>query len=65
MKINSETISLMNVGRVARVCGVSVRTVKRWIKGRQIPAFKIGSAWMIDKSDLDSWLTSKRVDVKE
>jgi excisionase family DNA binding protein len=41
---------------IARLMGVSLRTVRRWIGGRVLPSVKVGGAWLVAKAALDRLL---------
>jgi excisionase family DNA binding protein len=46
---------------VSELLQISVQTVRRWIKDKELPAYKIGPrVWRIRKSDLDVWLEQQR-----
>ena len=46
---------------VSDLLQVSVQTVRRWIKGEELPAYKVGPRmWRIRKVDLDIWLEQQR-----
>jgi excisionase family DNA binding protein len=37
-----------------------VYTVRRWIKQGELPAYKVGRLWRIEKGDLNHWLDQQR-----
>jgi excisionase family DNA binding protein len=41
---------------VSDLLRVSVYSVRRWIKAGELPAYKVGRMWRIDKAELDAWL---------
>ena len=46
---------------VSDLLQVSVQTVRRWIKGASLPAYKVGPRmWRIRTVDLDEWLEQQR-----
>ena len=46
-----------SVGTVARQCGVSNSTVRRWIAGGELPAFRLpGGHYRIDRDNFDRFL---------
>jgi excisionase family DNA binding protein len=45
---------------VSDLLQVSVYTVRRWIKQGELPAYKVGRLWRIDKVDLSNWLDQQR-----
>lgn len=46
---------------VSSLLQVSVYTVRRWIKDGELPAYKVGRLWRIDKVELDRWLRRQRL----
>ena len=47
---------LLSVAAVARHCGVSNKTVYRWIDRGELPALKLGGLLRVDPSDLEFFL---------
>lgn len=48
----------LSVGLVAKHCGVSNTTVLRWIKGGQLPAFRLpGGHFRVASRDFDKFIT--------
>jgi excisionase family DNA binding protein len=45
---------------VATLLRVSTQTVRRWITGGELPAYKVGRAWRIKEIDLAMWLNGHR-----
>ena len=45
---------------VSDLLQVSVYTVRRWIKQGELPAYKVGRLWRINKNDLNRWLSRQR-----
>ena len=41
---------------IARLTGMSVRTVRRWIKAELLPSVKVGGARLVAKADLQKAL---------
>jgi excisionase family DNA binding protein len=56
---------------IARLTGLSIRTVRRWIAGEIIPSTKLGGARLVAKGDLDRlfstpvWPTEETHDSKQ
>ena len=48
--------TLLNVGQVAVMMGVSVATVRRWVLSRYIPYRKIGKAVRFSLPEIREWL---------
>jgi excisionase family DNA binding protein len=55
----------LSVEEAAPQLGVSRFTVRRWVKLRQIPFFKIGRRVVFDQKDIDSMLKRSRVEPNE
>lgn len=51
-----EKLACMN--DIAEHFGVTTETVRNWIKGRELPAMKIGGRWRFDWADIESWENS-------
>lgn len=49
--------------RVAKILDVKTITIRRWIQSGKLIAYKIGKELRIKKSDLDSFLNSRRVKI--
>lgn len=45
---------------VSNLLQVSVFTVRSWIKQGELPAYKVGRLWRIERSDLNRWLSQQR-----
>jgi len=55
---------LYDVEDVARLLGVSIRTVRYWIQTKQLRASKLGKRWKIDHDDLADFVNSRQ-NIKE
>ena len=49
--------------RTAKILDVKTITIRRWIQSGKLIAYKIGKELRIKKSDLDSFLNSRRVKI--
>jgi excisionase family DNA binding protein len=47
---------LLTINDVAALCQVSSKTVRRWIKTRELTAAKLGAQWRIRPRDLDLFI---------
>ncbi len=52
---------LMDIPDTARICGVSEKTIRRWISGGELPAAKLGNQWRIRPKDLDDFIRDRLV----
>lgn len=53
---------LADMHEIAAHFGVTTETVRNWIKGRKLPAMKIGGRWRFDWTDIERWESSHAVD---
>jgi len=49
--------TVMTLDEVALFLHVHPSTVYRLLKGRSIPAFKVGSDWRFNKESIERWIT--------
>jgi excisionase family DNA binding protein len=47
----------LRAGEIARLTGMSIRTVRRWIADEIIPSVKLGGARLVAKAELAGLLT--------
>jgi len=47
---------LLTIDDVAALCRVSSKTVRRWIKNRELTAAQLGAQWRIRPRDLDLFI---------
>lgn len=52
---------LLDIPAVAAVCGVSEKTIRRWIQAAELPAAKLGNQWRIRPRDLDDFVRDRLV----
>ena len=55
-----EDLRFFTTAQVAEMVGVSTRTVRRWIKNRQVVAHHIGATVRIAESDLKVFFSQHR-----
>jgi excisionase family DNA binding protein len=53
--------TLLNVGQVAEMLGLSVATVRKWVLARYIPYRKMGRAVRFSAREIQDWAKSKSV----
>ena len=49
-------LELLTIEDVAALCRVSSKTVRRWIKTRELTAAKLGAQWRIRPRDVDLFI---------
>lgn len=56
------TDNYININIAAKFLGVSVVTLRGWIKKyNDIPVHKIGEFWKFERSELDEWVKSGKI----
>jgi|ETN01SMinimDraft_1059929.scaffolds.fasta_scaffold833842_2 excisionase family DNA binding protein len=50
---------LLTIDDVAALCRVSSKTVRRWIKARELTAAQLGNQWRIRPRDLDLFVRER------
>lgn len=50
---------LMTVAETCRYLKITPRTLYRYLRNRQIPAFKLGKEWRFVRSDLEQWIRDR------
>lgn len=43
---------------IAEHLGVTIETVRKWIKAETIPCSRVGKLWKFKKSEVDAWVKS-------
>jgi excisionase family DNA binding protein len=55
----------VRAGEIARLTGMSVRTVRRWIKNQVLPSIKLGGARLVATADLEHVLSPSHDTLQE
>ena len=50
---------LMTAEETCRYLKITPRTLYRYLRTRQIPAFKLGKEWRFVRSDLEQWIRNR------
>ena len=50
---------LLTIDDVAALCRVASKTVRRWIKARELTAAQLGNQWRIRPRDLDLFVRER------
>jgi excisionase family DNA binding protein len=53
--------ALLDIPSAARICGVSEKTIRRWIAAGEMPAAKLGSQWRIRPRDLEDFVRDRLI----
>ena len=53
-------LSFYTINEVADMLGVSRVTVARWCNSGEIPAYRLGRKWKINKAEFDAWLQERK-----
>ena len=51
--------ALLTINDVCAVCKVSDKTVRRWIKAKELPAARLGGQWRIRPRDLEIFIRDR------
>ncbi len=54
----------MNISQVANFLTLKVPTIKKYIKERKIPAYKVGGRWLFEKNEIIKWVESQKLNNK-
>ena len=52
--------AFLNLEQVAKMLGVSERTVLRLLDKKEIKGFKVGRAWRFEHSDIEAYVEQQR-----
>ena len=50
---------IMTAEETCRYLKITPRTLYRYLRARQIPAFKLGKEWRFVRSDLEQWIRDR------
>jgi excisionase family DNA binding protein len=53
----TDAADFLRAGEIARLAGVSVRTVRRWIAEKTLPSVKLRGVRLVPRKDLERMLT--------
>lgn len=60
MKRNAPPITFFTERTLAAYLAVSDRTIRNWIRGGELPSYKLGASRRIDPADVDAFLAQRR-----
>lgn len=55
----------LSVKDVTKLLNVSEKTIYRWVKDGQIPAYRIGEQFRFNRLEILEWATARRIDVAQ
>lgn len=55
----------MGTDELAEYVGVSINTIYYWVSMKQIPYYKPGAKVKFDISQIDEWLETKKVNIRD
>src|SRR5450830_1480967 len=61
----SGQVMQLGVRDIARILGVSEKTIYRWIKQGAIPVYRVQDQYRIRQAELLEWVSKKRIQVSE
>ena len=53
---------LIELDEVAEILHVTVDTVRRYIQDKQLPAYKIGRQYLVDRAEVYKFMRDRRTD---
>jgi excisionase family DNA binding protein len=53
-------VEILTVNQVARLLNRDMKTIRRYIVGGQIKAFKVGRDWRIEQAELERFLNKNK-----
>ncbi len=59
----STTDGYVSIEDAADFLGVSIPTLRQWLKKELLPAHKIGKLWKFKISELDAWVKSGKSNI--
>ncbi len=55
----------LTVKDVTKILNVSEKTIYRWVKGGQIPTYRVGEQYRFNRLEILEWATARRIDVAQ
>ncbi len=52
-----------SLDEIAKYLGVSQDTIHRWIRGKDMPAHKVGRLWKFKVIEIDDWVRGQKKEV--
>ncbi len=60
MEEKEKKIDVLTVDEVANLLKLSKITIYRLIKTGEIPAYKVGASWRVNREDLEAYIESRK-----
>ncbi len=61
----STTDGYVSIEEAASFLGISIPTLRQWLKKEILPAHKIGKLWKFKISELDAWVKSGKSNINQ
>lgn len=61
----STTDGYVSIEEAASFLGISIPTLRQWLKKEILPAHKIGKLWKFKISELDAWVKSGKSNISQ
>lgn len=55
----------LTVRDIAKILSVSEKTIYRWVKGGEIPAYRVGEQYRFNRLEILEWATARKIDVAQ
>lgn len=53
-------MELMTVSQVAEYLRIHPEVIRRWLREKKLPGYKVGKEWRVAKEDIDSMLKQNK-----
>lgn len=50
----------LTIDQVAELLKVSAKTIRRLVRRRELPGFKVGGQWRLKRADIDEWVAAQK-----
>ena len=58
MNIENKPEAWVSTKEIAQHLGITLETLRKWIRKESIPCHRIGKLWKFKISEVDAWVTS-------
>lgn len=53
----------LTLAQIAEALKLDIETIRVWVRERQLPAYRVGRAYRVKQSDLDTFLATRRTTI--